>query len=122
LSSTRIGADELVVELVADGNGSENRFDGPPALVPVPVLRLSKYHRVVRELRGRTSLHELSRKARVVTDIEEIVRYARFAGLAEHTCSEREVKMVLRNTLFKYKLHRDQELVYRAYGCIRDYY
>ena len=35
---------------------------------------------------------------------------------------EREVKMALRKTLFKYKLHQDQELFDRAYGYIRQYY
>jgi type I restriction enzyme R subunit len=59
---------------------------------------------------------------RVVTDIDEIVRYVRFAGWQETHAGEREVKMALRKTLFKYKLHQDQELFVRAYGYIRQYY
>ena len=35
---------------------------------------------------------------------------------------EREVKLALRKTLFKYRLHQDQELFGRAYGYIREYY
>ena len=35
---------------------------------------------------------------------------------------EREVRKALRRTLFKYKLHQDQELFDRAYGYIREYY
>ena len=35
---------------------------------------------------------------------------------------EREVKSALRETLFKYKLHQDQDLFDSAYGYIRQYY
>lgn len=35
---------------------------------------------------------------------------------------EGEVKMALRKTLFKYKLHQDLELFEKAYGYIREYY
>jgi len=35
---------------------------------------------------------------------------------------EREIKRALRKTLFKYKLHQDQELFERAYNYIRQYY
>ena len=59
---------------------------------------------------------------RVVTDIDEIVRYVRFDGWQNTHAGEREVKMALRKTLFKYKLHQDQELFDRAYGYIREYY
>ena len=59
---------------------------------------------------------------RVVTDIDEIVRYVRFDGWQNTHAGEREVKMALRKTLFKYKLHQDQELFDRAYGYIRQYY
>ena len=43
------------------------------------------------------------------------------AGSSTHA-GEREVKKALRKTLFKYKLHQDQELFDRAYGYIRQYY
>ena len=59
---------------------------------------------------------------RVVNDIDEIVRYVRFDGWQNTHAGEREVKMALRKTLFKYKLHQDQELFDRAYGYIRQYY
>jgi len=81
---------------------------------------------------GKAALTELFESARnedtpiiverVVADIDEIVRYVRFAGWQSTHAGEREVKMALRKTLFKYKLHQDQELFDRAYGYIREYY
>jgi type I restriction enzyme R subunit len=59
---------------------------------------------------------------RVVNDIDEIVRYVRFEGWQNTHAGEREVKMALRKTLFKYKLHQDQGLFDQAYGYIRQYY
>lgn len=59
---------------------------------------------------------------RVVDDIDEIVRAVRFDGWQATHAGEREVKKVLRQTLFKYKLHQDTELFERAYGYIREYY
>jgi type I restriction enzyme R subunit len=59
---------------------------------------------------------------RVVSDIDEIVRYVRFDGWQNTHAGEREVKMALRKTLFKYRLHQDQELFDRAYGYVRQYY
>jgi len=59
---------------------------------------------------------------RIVDDIDEIVRYVRFDGWQNTHAGEREVKMALRKTLFKYKLHQDQELFGRAYGYVRMYY
>ena len=59
---------------------------------------------------------------RIVADIDEIVRYVRFDGWQNTHAGEREVKKALRKTLFKYKLHQDQELFDRAYGYIREYY
>jgi type I restriction enzyme, R subunit len=60
--------------------------------------------------------------ARVVNDIDEIVRLVRFDGWQATHAGEREVKLALRKTLFKYKLHQDQELFDRAYGYVREYY
>ena len=58
-------ADELLIELVVD-EAAATRGDEEASLalarVPVP-LRLTKYHRVAREFRDRTNLHEISRKA-----------------------------------------------------------
>lgn len=59
---------------------------------------------------------------RVVNDIDEIVRHVRFEGWQNTYAGEREVKNALRKTLFKYKLHQDQELFDRAFGYIRQYY
>lgn len=59
---------------------------------------------------------------RVVNDIDEIVRYVRFEGWQNTHEGEREVKIALRRTLFKYKLHQDVELFDKAYGYIRQYY
>jgi len=81
---------------------------------------------------GKAALTELFQEAkndktpimveRVVNDIDEIVRYVRFDGWQDTHAGEREVKMALRKTLFKYKLHQDQELFDRAYGYIKMYY
>jgi type I restriction enzyme R subunit len=46
----------------------------------------------------------------------------RFDGWQTTHAGEREVRNALRKTLFKYKLHQDQELFDRAYGYIRTYY
>jgi type I restriction enzyme R subunit len=87
---------------------------------------------VEREAQGKAALTELFEHVknpetpiiveRVVADIDEIVRYVRFDGWQNTHAGEREVKMALRKTLFKYKLHQDQELFDRAYGYIRTYY
>ena len=50
------------------------------------------------------------------------VRVVRFDGWQNTHAGEREVKNALRKTLFKYRLHQDQELFDRAYGYIRMYY
>lgn len=81
---------------------------------------------------GKAALTELFEEAknektpimveRVVNDIDEIVRYVRFDGWQNTHAGERDVKMALRKTLFKYKLHQDQDLFDRAYGYIRMYY
>jgi type I restriction enzyme R subunit len=87
---------------------------------------------VEEENRGKTVLTELFEEVRneatpiiverVVNDIDEIVRIVRFDGWQRTHAGEREVKKALRKTLFKYKLHQDQELFGRAYGYIRTYY
>lgn len=59
---------------------------------------------------------------RIVADIDEIVRLVRFPGWQSTSAGEREVKKVLRQTLLKYKLHKDTELFERAYGYVREYY
>jgi len=59
---------------------------------------------------------------RIVDDIDEIVRIARFPGWQQTIAGEREVKKALRKTLYKYQLHRDQDLFDRAYAYIKEYY
>jgi type I restriction enzyme, R subunit len=59
---------------------------------------------------------------RVVSDIDEIVRIVRFDGWQSTHAGEREVRNALRKTLFKYRLHQDQDLFDRAYGYVRTYY
>jgi type I restriction enzyme R subunit len=85
-----------------------------------------------REAQGKAALTELFEEAkaqdtpviveRVVNDIDEIVRVVRFDGWQSTHAGEREVKWALRRTLFKYRLHQDQDLFERAYGYIREYY
>lgn len=84
------------------------------------------------EDRGKAALTELFQDVqnadtpvmvrRIVDDIDEIVRNVRFEGWQSTSAGEREVKKVLRKTLFKYKLHSDPELFEKAYGYIREYY
>ena len=84
------------------------------------------------EERGKAALTELFEGAkndetpivveRIVADIDEIVRAVRFDGWQNTHAGEREVKIALRKTLFRYRLHQDQELFDQAYGYIRQYY
>jgi len=84
------------------------------------------------EDRGKAALTELFQQvrtddtplivARVVSDIDEIVRLVRFPGWQQTSAGEREVKKALRKTLLKYQLHTNNELFERAYGYIRQYY
>jgi type I restriction enzyme, R subunit len=84
------------------------------------------------EDRGKAALTELFNEIktnetpiiveRVVKDIDEIVRLVRFPGWQNTLAGEREVKKALRKSLFKYKLHTDEELFEKAYSYIRQYY
>lgn len=40
----------------------------------------------------------------------------------KNTAGQKEIQKVLRQTLFKYKLHKEQELFEKAYGYIRGHY
>jgi type I restriction enzyme R subunit len=87
---------------------------------------------IEKEERGKSALTELFEDVknpdtpiivkRIVKDIDEIVRDVRFDGWQNTHAGEREVKKVLRRTLFKYRLHQDVELFDKAYGYIRQYY
>jgi type I restriction enzyme R subunit len=91
-----------------------------------------QYPPLEREEQGKAALTQLFEEVknpqtpiiveRVVKDIDEIVRLVRFAGWQNTYAGEREVKLALRKTLFKYRLHQDQELFDKAYGYIRQYY
>jgi type I restriction enzyme R subunit len=60
--------------------------------------------------------------ARIVNDIDEIVRVVRFDGWQNSTVGEREVKRELRKVLWtKYQI-KDEELFNRAYDYIKEYY
>ena len=59
---------------------------------------------------------------RVVTDIDDIVEKVRFPEWQHTAEGERTVKRALRQTLLKYKLHKDNELFEKAYGYIKQYY
>ena len=81
------------------------------------------------EDRGKAALTELFQQVkdtktpvmveRVVADIDGLVR---FPGWQQTHAGEREVKKALRKTLFKYQLHKDEELFEKAYGYIKQYY
>ena len=87
---------------------------------------------IEQEERGKAALSELFEEAkngdtpiivaRVVNDIDEIVRHVRFDGWQDTHAGEREIKKALRKTLFKYQLHSEKDLFDRAYGYIRQYY
>ena len=59
---------------------------------------------------------------RIVTDIDAIVKIVRFPNWQSSNAGQREVQKSLRQTLLKYKLHRDQILFERAYEYIKEYY
>ena len=60
--------------------------------------------------------------ANVVDDIDKIVKATRFDGWQDNHGGQREIQKVLRQTLFKYKLHKEQELFDKAYEYIREHY
>lgn len=59
---------------------------------------------------------------RIVNDIDAIVRVVRFVGWQDSIPGQKQIQKALRQSLLKYKLHKDQELFDRAYGYIREYY
>ena len=60
--------------------------------------------------------------ARVVEDIDSIVKATRFPGWQHTTAGDREMKQVLRKTLLKYLLHKDSGLIEKAYHYIAEHY
>ena len=60
--------------------------------------------------------------ARIVDDIDEIVKVVRFDGWQTTNAGLRLVQQELRKKLLKYTLHKDQLLFERAYGYIKEYY
>ena len=59
---------------------------------------------------------------RIVNDIDDIVKFARFDGWQASHTGERLVQRELRKTLLKYQLHKDEDLFSRAYEYIKEYY
>ena len=60
--------------------------------------------------------------ANIVEDIDKIVRVTRFDGWQDSISGERGIQKALRQTLFKYKLHTEQDLFEKAYAYIREHY
>ncbi len=60
--------------------------------------------------------------ANVVEDIDKIVKATRFDGWQNTHAGQKEIQKALRQTLFKYKLHKEQELFEKAYAYIREHY
>lgn len=60
--------------------------------------------------------------ASMVEDIDNIVKATRFPGWQDSVTGKRDIQKVLRQTLFKYKLHKEQELFDKAYAYIRAHY
>ena len=59
---------------------------------------------------------------RIVADVDEIVRLVRFPGWQDTKVGEREVQKALRKVIYvKYKI-KHQDLLYKAFGYIRQYY
>ncbi|MCK5196729.1 MAG: type I restriction endonuclease subunit R, partial [Spirochaetales bacterium] len=54
--------------------------------------------------------------ANVVEDIDKIVKVTRFDGWQQNYSGQRDIQKVLRQTLFRYGLHKEQELFEKAYG------
>ncbi len=59
---------------------------------------------------------------RIVNDIDEIVKVVRFPGWQDSAPGQKQVQKALRQSLLKYKLHKNDDLFDRAYGYIRAYY
>jgi type I restriction enzyme, R subunit len=87
---------------------------------------------VPREAKGKAALTELFESVkstetpiiveRVVSDIDRVVSTVRFPGWQTTSEGDREVRKVLRQTLYlTYKL-RDQDVYDRAYEYVREYY
>jgi len=58
----------------------------------------------------------------IVKDIDQVVKVTRFDGWQWTKTGERQIQQVLRKTLLKYKLHKEQDLFDKAYGYIREHY
>lgn len=59
---------------------------------------------------------------RIVDDIDKVVRLTRFDNWQDTNKGDREIKKVLRDTLRKYRLHKENDLFDKAYDYIRQYY
>lgn len=112
-------AKEISIKLTC---GNMRRFVNPEREMPVE-----------EEIdRGKAALTELFEEAkngdtpvmvaRFLDDIDEIVRQVRFDGSQNTYAGELEVKIRLRKTLFKYKLHQDTELTLTGICVYQEYY
>jgi hypothetical protein len=90
-----VSGDELLIELATHGMVAPDHDERSPGLTPVPVpTRLSKYHRVAREFRNRTALHEVSRRAlpRVLRIVHALALEAERRGYEVACVDAREVR------------------------------
>lgn len=60
--------------------------------------------------------------ARIVDDIDAIVKATRFDGWQSTRSGDRVVQKAIRSTLLKYQLHHDQELFERIHEYVRQHY
>lgn len=60
--------------------------------------------------------------ARIVDDIDSIVRATRFDGWQDTKAGDREVQKAIRSTLLRYQLHKDQELFDKVHSYVRQHY
>ena len=59
---------------------------------------------------------------RIVNDIDSIVEITRFAGWQDSIAGRKAIEKALRDTLRKYELHKNDELMTKAYGYLKGYY
>ncbi len=59
---------------------------------------------------------------RIVNDIDDIVKMVRYDGWKDTGTGRKIVRKALLETLLKYRLHKEQDLIERAYEYIEEYY
>ncbi len=104
-----------LLQLASDVVGAEKQID--------PVEEQDKAKAALTELFQQVKNAETPAIVeRIVAEIDAIMRIVRFPGWQSTTAGEREVQKAIRKALRGFQLHKDQELLDRAYGYIRQYY